>query len=161
MVANEQVLRSVEGLFDSSADVSREEFRTFVAAQHLEKELSRYPGGRLLAADPSGRTSLPMWQEFVAKVSRATNSVRPAHATSIRRSSTWNLSTGVISAPSDTTCIPSRCAARRCSRAAETGAAALSGKVILVQETDKDVQAGVLLYLPIYSRTARRTNGNA
>jgi CHASE1-domain containing sensor protein len=41
MVANEQVLRSVEGLFDASKDVSREEFRTFVAAQHLEKN---YPG---------------------------------------------------------------------------------------------------------------------
>ncbi|NJK96071.1 MAG: hypothetical protein HC905_15225 [Bacteroidales bacterium] len=27
---------------------------------------------------------------------------------------------------------------------------ALSGKVILVQETDKDVQAGVLMYVPVY-----------
>ena len=35
MVANEQVLRSVEGLFDASEGVSRQEFHNFVAAQHL------------------------------------------------------------------------------------------------------------------------------
>jgi len=36
-------------------------------------------------------------------------------------------------------------------RARDTGAAALSGKVELVQETHDDVQAGTLMYLPIYS----------
>jgi CHASE1-domain containing sensor protein len=35
-------------------------------------------------------------------------------------------------------------------RARDTGEAALSGKVRLVQETSEDVQAGVLLYLPYY-----------
>ncbi len=41
MTANEQVLRSVVGLFEASEDVSRTEFRTFVAALRLEE---RYPG---------------------------------------------------------------------------------------------------------------------
>jgi PAS domain S-box-containing protein len=35
-------------------------------------------------------------------------------------------------------------------RARDTGAAALSGKVILVQETDEAVQAGTLMYMPVY-----------
>ncbi|MBF0165633.1 MAG: CHASE domain-containing protein [Magnetococcales bacterium] len=35
-------------------------------------------------------------------------------------------------------------------QARDTGEAAFSGKVTLVQETDQDVQAGVLLYLPVY-----------
>jgi CHASE1-domain containing sensor protein len=35
-------------------------------------------------------------------------------------------------------------------RARSTGEAALSGKVRLIQETDRDVQTGVLLYLPAY-----------
>lgn len=35
-------------------------------------------------------------------------------------------------------------------RARDENAAALTGKVILVQETDEDVQAGTLMYLPIY-----------
>jgi len=39
-------------------------------------------------------------------------------------------------------------------RARDTGAPALSGKVILVQETDQDVQAGALLYLPFYDPQA-------
>ena len=39
-------------------------------------------------------------------------------------------------------------------RAASTGRGALSGKVRLVQETERDRQAGVLLYLPIYAAGA-------
>lgn len=35
-------------------------------------------------------------------------------------------------------------------QARDTGNAALSGKVRLVQETDKDVQAGTLMYVPVY-----------
>jgi diguanylate cyclase (GGDEF)-like protein/PAS domain S-box-containing protein len=38
-------------------------------------------------------------------------------------------------------------------QARDTGLSALSGKVILVQETEQDVQAGVLLYTPIYQTT--------
>ncbi len=37
-------------------------------------------------------------------------------------------------------------------QARDTAAAALSGKVILVQETDKDVQAGTLMYVPVYRK---------
>lgn len=36
-------------------------------------------------------------------------------------------------------------------RARDTGNTALSGKVTLIQEIDKDVQAGILMYLPYYS----------
>jgi len=35
-------------------------------------------------------------------------------------------------------------------RARDSGDTAISGKVILVQETDKDIQAGFLMYLPFY-----------
>ena len=37
-------------------------------------------------------------------------------------------------------------------RARDTDAAALSGKVVLVQETDKEVQAGTLMYAPVYHK---------
>ena len=37
-------------------------------------------------------------------------------------------------------------------KARDTGLAAMSGKVILLQETDKDVQAGFLMYLPVYRK---------
>jgi len=35
-------------------------------------------------------------------------------------------------------------------RARDTGLPALSGKVILKQETDTDIQNGFLLYIPVY-----------
>lgn len=35
-------------------------------------------------------------------------------------------------------------------RAIDTGAAALSGRVVLVQETEQDTQAGFLMYLPVF-----------
>jgi len=37
-------------------------------------------------------------------------------------------------------------------RAMNTNAAALTGKVRLVQETDKDIQAGTLMYVPVYRK---------
>ena len=37
-------------------------------------------------------------------------------------------------------------------KARDTGLAAMSGKVTLLQETDKDVQAGFLMYLPVYRK---------
>ncbi|SMP41065.1 PAS domain S-box-containing protein [Neorhodopirellula lusitana] len=37
-------------------------------------------------------------------------------------------------------------------RAARTGLLTVSGKITLIQETDQDVQAGVLCYLPIYQK---------
>lgn len=42
-------------------------------------------------------------------------------------------------------------------RASETGRAALSGLVTLVQETETDVQRGFLMYLPVYRNGARVT----
>ena len=38
------------------------------------------------------------------------------------------------------------------SRARDSGAAALSGKVRLVQETSEDIQAGILMYIPYYGQ---------
>ncbi len=37
-------------------------------------------------------------------------------------------------------------------RARDTGKPSLTGKVILVQETEKDIQTGFLMYLPVYKR---------
>ena len=37
-------------------------------------------------------------------------------------------------------------------RARDTDAAALSGKVVLVQETDQEVQSGTLMYVPVYRK---------
>lgn len=44
-------------------------------------------------------------------------------------------------------------------RARDTGLPALSGKVILKQETDTDVQNGFLLYVPVYKKTSLEIDG--
>jgi PAS domain S-box-containing protein len=154
MVANEQVLRSVEGLFDASKDVSREEFRTFVAAQHLEKN---YPGIQGI-----GFSRLIRPAELAAHVARIRGEgfsryeLRPPGARDIYSSIIylepfdWRNQRAF---GYDMYSEPVRHKAML--RAAETGAAALSGMVTLVQETEKDVQAGVLLYIPIYSGAGR------
>ena len=153
LVANEQVLRGVEGLFDSSAEVSREEFRRFVAAQHLERN---YPG-----IQGVGFSRLIRPAELPAHVAKIRREGFPRYE--LRPPGARDVYSSIIYLEPfdwrnqrafgyDMYSEPVR--RKAMSRAAETGAAALSGKVILVQETDKDVQAGVLLYLPIYSRTA-------
>ncbi len=38
-------------------------------------------------------------------------------------------------------------------RARDENSVALSGKVTLVQESDRDVQAGTLMYVPVYRKT--------
>lgn len=42
--------------------------------------------------------------------------------------------------------------------ARDSGTAAVSGRVTLVQETQQDVQAGFLMYLPVYAQGAELTN---
>jgi PAS domain S-box-containing protein len=45
-------------------------------------------------------------------------------------------------------------------KARDTGRTCISGKVKLVQEIDKDVQAGFLMYVPVYKRGAPITNAD-
>lgn len=45
-------------------------------------------------------------------------------------------------------------------RARDTGEASISGKVTLMQEIDKDVQPGILMYLPLYKKGAKLESVN-
>jgi len=154
MIANEQVLRSVEGLFDASKDVSREEFRSFIAAQHLEQN---YPG-----IQGVGFSRLIRPAELAAHVARIRGEGFPHYE--LRPSGSREIYSSIIYLEPfdwrnqrafgyDMYSEPVRHKAMV--RAAESGASALSGKVTLVQETERDVQAGVLLYVPIYSGSTR------
>lgn len=147
--ANEQVLRGVVGLFAASDEITRNEFHSFVAALHLEE---RYPGIQGVG-----------FAELVSPEDKATHidamridgfpdyEIRPAGERA-------TYSSIVFLEPFDWRnrrafgydmySEPLRRLAM--TRAWETGKAALSGKVTLVQETDQDVQAGTLLYVPVY-----------
>ncbi len=154
ILANEQVLRGVVGLFDASDDVDRTEFRAFVAALHLNE---RFPGiqgvGFALAVSPGQKAV------HVADVRRQgfpDYDLRPpGHRetyTAIiylepfdwrnRRAFGYDMYSEPVRQ-------------KAMARARDSGHAALSGKVKLVQETEQDAQAGVLLYVPVYRSAGR------
>jgi signal transduction histidine kinase/CHASE1-domain containing sensor protein/ActR/RegA family two-component response regulator len=154
---HEQVLYAVGGLFDSSDGVERHEFRRFADALHLE---DRYPGIQGIgfsllvpAADRAGHVRAVRAQGF------PNYDVHPPGAR--------NLYTSIIFLEPfdwrnqrafgyDMFSEPVRNVAMV--RARDTGRAALSGKVTLVQETKDAVQAGFLLYVPVYrSDTSARS----
>ncbi len=147
--ANAQVLRGVEGLFDASVDVSREEFHAYIAAMHLDRH---FPG-----IQGVGFAKLIRPEGLAAHIRRIRTEGFPAYE--VRPGGQRDVYTSIIYLEPfdwrnqrafgfDMYSEPVRRQAM--SRARDSGGAALSGRVTLVQETDKEVQAGVLLYVPVY-----------
>ncbi|EDZ63082.1 diguanylate cyclase/phosphodiesterase with PAS/PAC and GAF sensor(s) [Sulfurimonas gotlandica GD1] len=56
------------------------------------------------------------------------------------------------------TCTLRKYAQDAMAKAMQSGEAALSGKITLVQEYDKDIQAGFLMYLPVYKKGSNLDN---
>ena len=149
MDAYEQVLRGVAGLFAASGDVTRADFRDYVSALRLE---DHYPGIqgvgfalRVPAADVARHTIEVQRQGFPDYAIRPPGPRDPyTSIVFLEPFEGRNLRAFGYDMHSE----PVRREAME--RALAEGAAALSGKVILVQETGADVQAGVLLYLPVF-----------
>lgn len=145
----EQILRSGVALIIAERDVSREQWRTFV--EHLEIE-KNYPGilgigfadvlrphelrsheERLRA---QGYPGYRVWPKGPRTAFSAIVFLEPFDWRNQRAFGFDMLSE------------PKRRQAMF--RARDTGMAAVSGKVTLVQETTQDVQSGFLMYLPLY-----------
>ena len=147
--ANIQVLRGVAALFAASTDVDRLAFRTYVEALHLEE---RYPG--ILGVGFSLRLTPVELASHTAAIRRegfADYQVKPEGERDSYSSiiflepfSGRNLRAFGFDMYSE----PVRRAAM--ARARDSGGAAMSGKVVLRQETTTDVQSGFLLYVPVY-----------
>ena len=145
------LLRGAAGLFTASEDVSREEFRTFVAGLELD---DHYPGiqgvGFALRVEAS-------WKEGVTAAARRSGEAR---FTIWPESSFDDLYPIVFLEPLDRRnraalgfdmyTEPVRRAAME--RARDTGQPSGSGRVKLVQETEGRKQAGFLIYVPFYRR---------
>jgi CHASE1-domain containing sensor protein len=152
--ANVQVLRGVEGLFDSRQDVRRGEFRAYVAAMRLERH---FPG-----IQGVGFSRLIRPEEKAAHVRAVRAEGFPGYA--LKPGGERNLYSSIVYLEPfdwrnqrafgyDMYSEPVRRQAMEAAR--DSGEARLSGKVTLVQETDTGVQAGVLLYLPIYAASGK------
>lgn len=149
MLVQEQVLRGALGLFTTFRDVKREEFRNYVANLRLEAD---YPGiqgvGFSLIVPPSQK------EKHIAAVRREgfpQYTIRPVGVRGFYTAIVYlepltgrNLRAFGYDMFSESVRRKAMEAAR------DTGATAISGKVTLVQETEKDVQAGFLIYLPFY-----------
>ena len=147
----EQALRGGRGLFDGSSSVERQEWRQYVESLRIRENYRGIQGLGFSQHVPANQVE--------------------SHIESVRASGIENYVlkpagqreeyTGIIylepqdarnrrAIGFDMFSEPVRRAAME--RARDSGSPALSGKVKLIQETDKNVQAGFLMYIPVYQR---------
>jgi diguanylate cyclase (GGDEF)-like protein/PAS domain S-box-containing protein len=147
--ANVQILRGVAGLFAASRSVSREEFANYARSLGLAEN---YPGiqgigfSEWIAPGEKGRHIERLRGEGFADYAIRPSGERDGYSAIIylepfdwrnRRAFGYDMWSE-----------PVRRAAM--ARARDEGRAAMTRKVTLVQETEQDVQAGFLIYVPVY-----------
>ena len=149
MKTYEQVLRDVHG-FVNTARVGRKEFGRLIAGMNLGKN---YPG-----IQGVGFSVVVPRSELAKHIAAVRGEGFPSYT--IRPAGDRDLYTSIIYLEPfegrnlrafgyDMYSEPVRRAALDMAR--DTDDIAISGKVKLVQETDKDIQAGFLMYLPVYA----------
>ncbi|MCM8538352.1 MAG: CHASE domain-containing protein [Lentisphaeraceae bacterium] len=145
----EQVLQGGVAFFDSSSFVSREEWHTYVSKLDLSHH---WPGIQCMGYSiPVQKEDLGKYISEVQKEGFPDFAVRPEGERDLYSSITYiepfdwrnRRAFGY-----DMWSNEMRRAAMR--RAMETGEAAASGIITLVQETEDEVQKGFLVYLPVY-----------
>ncbi len=150
MQAHEQILRGAAALFAASDDVSRAEWRAYVGALALDRSLPGIQGTGFTRMIPADRLAA-----HVAEVRADGFSDYAIHPPGERDpySSILYLEPftdrNLRAFGYDMYSEPVRREAME--RARDSGLPALSGKVTLVQEFGPEVQAGFLIYLPIYA----------
>lgn len=145
----EQVLRSAVGLFGATKTVSREGFQAFAEALRLAES---YPGIQgigfvaLIPAADKGRHVAAIRKEGFPEYEIKPEGERAVYTSIVYLEpfSGNNLRAFGYDMYSE----PNRRAAM--DQARDTGKAAVSAKVTLVQEVGSEVQAGFLMYLPVY-----------
>lgn len=156
MLDYEQVLRGGVGLFAASESVERVEWRSYVEHLRIEK---LYPGiqGIGFAAHVNARDKA-RHEGSVRADGYPAYAIRPAGeraeygpVTFIEPFDARNVRVFGFDMYSE--------AVRRSAleRARDTGEASITGKVTLLQETDRDVQAGFLMFVPVYRRNLETT----
>lgn len=153
MLAYEQVLRGGIALFNASDSVTRQDWHAYVSSLKIDKN---FPG---IQGVGFSRRIAPSELDDHIQAIRAEGfpefSVKPVgqrdEYTSIVYLEPFD-ARNQRAFGFDMFSEPTRHAAMVLAR--DTGSPATSGKVILKQETSTDVQAGFLMYLPLYSKGA-------
>ncbi|MBU0688652.1 MAG: CHASE domain-containing protein [Gammaproteobacteria bacterium] len=149
--SHEQVLLGAAALFDSSSEVSRDEWQRYVNRIQLNDHFKSVQGLGYAHWIPPGqlashiasvrREGFPDYDVWPKQNKNAYSSIVYLEPFTGRNLRAFGY---------DMYSEPTRRAAME--RARDTNSAALSGKVKLVQETTEDVQAGTLMYLPLYRK---------
>ena len=149
MSAHEQILHSAAAFFVTSQDVSRQEWRRFATRQRMEQRLPGIQGLGFALLVP--RAKLAQHIQAIRAEGFPEFQVRPVGDREVYSSIIYLeplTDRNLRAFGYDMLTEPVRRVGLE--RARDQNAAALSGKVTLVQETDKDVQPGTLMYVPVY-----------
>lgn len=154
MAAYEQVLKSGVGLFNASDSVTRKEWNLFVKEQKLNQNFKGIQGlGYSEIVLPQNRQN---YEQKIRKEGFPNFKIKPDGRRKLYTSITYlepfddrNQRAFGYDMFSEKT--------RReaMTKAMQSGEAALSGKITLLQEYDTDIQAGFLMYLPVYKKMAK------
>lgn len=149
------ILRGGTALFAASNSVERKEWQAYTEALQAEQSVPGVQGIGFAQVIPAGKLAAHI--AGIRNEGFPEYTVRPPGERAIYTSIVYlepfngrNLRAFGFDMYSE----PVRRAAM--DQARDTGEAALSGKVELVQETDVEVQAGVLMYIPVYRNSIRK-----
>ena len=150
MSAYEQMLRGVQGFFAGSDEVTRRDFQHYVDSLALGADFSGIPGIGLVTIIPANslaahvegmrRANFPTYRIFPAGIREVYAPIvqmEPFIGRNIRALGFDPLSDVVRR--------------KAMERAAGSGSASISRKVQLVIETEENIQAGCVMYLPLYA----------
>ena len=151
LAVHARILRSGASFFDASASVQRKDWHIFAGRQKLEQQLPGLQGIGFSLLIPKERLARHIQQ--IRSEGFSDYQVKPTGDREIYSAiiylepfSARNLSAFGYDMLSE----PVRRAAME--QARDTDSAVLSGKVVLVQESAVDVQAGTLMYVPVYKK---------
>ena len=144
-----QILRSGSAFFESSTDVTRKEWRMFIEQQRIENNLPGIQGIGFSLIVP--KNQLESHEKKIRSEGFPLYAIKPPGKRDIYTSIIYlepftdrNLRAFGYDMFSE----PIRRKAMEHAR--DYNVASLSGKITLVQETDEDIQAGTLMYVPVY-----------
>ena len=149
--AHEQILLSGAAFFDASDNVTRNEWRTFTQRLNTETNFPGIQGIGFALWIPPDRLAQHLREirsECFPNYNIRPEGDRGAYSSIIYLEPF--IGRNLRAFGYDMFSEPVRRAAME--RARDQKEAALSGKVFLVQETDEDIQAGALMYVPVYRK---------
>ena len=149
--AHEQILLAGAALFDASDQVTREQWRTFTQRLNIESNLPGIQGIGFALRIPPDRLAQHIRE--IRSEGFPNYNVRPEGNRDAYSSIIYLepfMGRNLRAFGYDMFSEPVRRTAME--RARDQKNPALSGKVFLVQETDEDIQAGTLMYVPVYRK---------